>query len=71
MKIISPVDNPTEAIKLIDAGANELYGGYVPSEWSERFTLLTSINQRTFANAQLDNYEDLCAVVGLAHDRGC
>ena len=71
MKIISPVDTPAEAINLIDAGANELYGGYVPTEWSERFTLLTSINQRTFANAQLDNYEDLCAVVGLAHDRGC
>lgn len=70
MKIISPVDNPAEAASLIDAGADELYGGFISAEWSKRFSLLTSINQRTFASAQLNSYEDLCSVVTLSHDHG-
>lgn len=70
MKIISPIDNPAETDLLLDAGADELYGGYLPTEWGEKYGLLASINQRTFAGAQLDSREDLVAVVTKAHARG-
>lgn len=63
MKIISPVDHADEADSLLAAGAHELYGGYVPEAWQRRFGLFASINQRTFAGAQIDSYLDLCTVV--------
>lgn len=70
MKIISPVDNLGEADLLLDAGADELYGGYVPSGWREKYSLLASINQRTFDGAQFASHADLAAVVAKAHARG-
>ncbi len=63
MRIISPVDRAEEAAALLSAGAHELYGGYVPESWQDRFGLYASINQRTFAGAQIDNFDDLCKVV--------
>jgi putative protease len=70
MRIVSPVDHLGEAEALLDAGADELYGGYVPAAWRERFSLLASINQRTFDGAQLGSLEELSAVVARAHARG-
>jgi putative protease len=63
MKIISPVDRASEAALLLKAGAGELYGGYVPQSWQQRFGLLASINQRTFEGAQIDSFAGLCRVV--------
>lgn len=63
MRLISPIDNVSEAEPLLKAGADELYGGYVPEQWQQRFGLLASINQRTFAGAQLDTLADLQQVV--------
>lgn len=70
MRIVSPIDRLAEALPLLDAGADELYGGYVPAGWSERFSLLASINQRTFAGAQLESPEELAAIVRLTRQRG-
>ncbi len=70
MKIISPVDRLDETDALLAAGANELYGGFVPNDWQEKFSLLVSINQRTFATAQLASWEDLAGVVTRCHDQG-
>lgn len=70
MRIVSPVDHAAEADLLLDAGADELYGGYVPAEWRQRYSLLASINQRTFEGAQLESLEALTAVVDSAHARG-
>lgn len=70
MRIISPVDNLTEAQGLLDAGADELYGGYVPAAWEQEFGLLASINQRTFSEAQIGSFDELAAIVALAHDHG-
>ncbi len=70
MKIISPIDNLAEADLLLDAGADELYGGYIPRQWREKFSLLASLNQRTFEGAQLSSYEELAAVVAMARSRG-
>jgi putative protease len=63
MRIISPVDHLGEVAELLVAGADELYGGYVPAAWGARFGLLASINQRTFAGAQIDSYADLQSIV--------
>jgi U32 family peptidase len=70
MRLISPIDNVSEAEPLLKAGADELYGGYVPKQWLERFGLLASINQRTFAGAQLDTLADLQRVVDCCQKQG-
>lgn len=70
MRLISPVDQAGEAGALLEAGADELYGGYVPAAWQERFGLLASINQRTFSGAQIDDYADLCQVVQACREQG-
>jgi putative protease len=67
MRIISPVDQLTEVAPLLDAGATELYGGFVPLEWSERFSLHASINQRTFDSAQIDNLKDFSSILDRVH----
>lgn len=68
MRIISPVDNLNEAEQLLDAGVDELYGGYVPPEWQD-FSLTASLNQRTFAGAQIESEVELAEIVSSAHDR--
>lgn len=70
MRIISPVDRAVEADALLEAGAHELYGGYVPAAWEERFGRLVSINQRTFAGAQLESFSDLCRVIEACRKSG-
>jgi len=70
MRIISPVDHAAEAVDLLSAGADELYGGYIPQAWQERFGLFASINQRTFVGAQIDSYAGLCRVVDACRDAG-
>lgn len=70
MKLISPIDNLQEASLLLEAGADELYGGWVPPEWAASFGLLGSPNQRTFAAAQIGSFADLQQIVALAHRAG-
>lgn len=70
MIIISPVDHLAEAEKLLEAGADELYGGYVPEQWRESYSLLASLNQRTFADAQIASEDDLAAIIRLVHATG-
>lgn len=70
LRIISPIDRYEEAALLLEAGADELYGGFVSAPWRERFGLLGSPNQRTFAQAQFDTFEDLARVVETAHGAG-
>ncbi|MBE0499953.1 MAG: U32 family peptidase [Desulfuromonadales bacterium] len=69
MRIISPVDQLSEVLPLLNAGATELYGGYVPSGWSDRFSLYASINQRTFDSAQIGSMEELTAILEQVHAR--
>jgi putative protease len=70
MRIISPVDHLAEAAGLIEAGADELYGGFVPPQWREGYNLLASLNQRTFPEAQIATEAELAEIVARAHDRG-
>ena len=70
MRIISPIDNLAETHALLEAGADELYGGCIPRRWAERHSLLASLNQRTFGGAQIDSLEDLAEIVARTHGRG-
>lgn len=70
MRLISPIDHVREVEPLLQAGADELYGGYVPAVWQQRFGLLASINQRTFSAAQVDSLADLKQIVSSCHASG-
>lgn len=70
MRILCPVDSAGEAETLAGLGAEELYGGYLPQPWAERFALAAPPNRRTFAEAQIDNEKELRAVVAAAHAGG-
>ena len=70
MKILSPIDKPEEVAALADAGADELYGGYISPEWRNRYSLLASANHRYFANAQIAGKKELASIINGAHRRG-
>jgi len=67
---MSPVDNAAEVAALAGAGADELYGGYSPSGWVKRYSLLGSANHRYFAGAQFFTASELKKAVKEAHSRG-
>lgn len=70
LKILAPADRLEEVRPLVDAGADELYGGFVPPSWDEAYAAVGSINKRTFASAQFVSFEELTKAVKLAHDMG-
>lgn len=70
MRILCPVDSAAEAEALAGLGAGELYGGYLPPQWAERFALAAPPNRRTFAEAQIRDAAELRAVVAAAHAGG-
>lgn len=69
MRILSPVDNLAEVQALADAGADEVYGGYVPTAWVKKYSMLGSANQRYFPSAQITDARELGRVINSAH--GC
>ena len=70
MKILTPVDRLDEVAPLIEAGADELYGGFVPPGWRDDFRLVGSLNKRTFAEAQFTSVDELARAVKLTRSRG-
>jgi len=67
MKILSPLDNSDETERLIKSGADELYCGFVPEKWKEKYTLTCSINRRQVPETQFKTFEDLKKAVEIAH----
>jgi putative protease len=70
VRILSPVDSAAEAATLARGGAAELYGGYLPAAWAERFSLAAPPNRRTFAEAQVGDAETLGRIAAAAHAGG-
>jgi len=70
VRILCPVDNAAEAATLAGLGARELYGGYAPAAWADRFALAAPPNRRTFAEAQIRDAGELRAVIAAAHAGG-
>jgi putative protease len=70
VRILCPVDTAAEAEALAARGAHELYGGYLPDAWAERFALAAPPNRRAFAEAQIRDAGELRAVAAAAHAGG-
>ncbi len=70
MKILSPIDKADEAPLLTEAGADELYGGYVSRRWQKKFSLMGSPNHRYFPNAQVNTLSELKKIIRSAHAGG-
>jgi len=64
--ILSPVDRASEVPELLEAGAEELYAGYVPPFWSDAFGPIVSCNRRSFDEANVGSFDDLGALVYAA-----
>jgi putative protease len=64
--ILSPVDRASEVAELVEAGAEELYAGYVPPFWSDAFGPIVSCNRRSFDEANVGSFDDLVALVHAA-----
>ncbi len=70
MKILAPADSLDEVRPLIDAGADELYGGFIPPEWEEAYGEVGSINKRTFQAAQFATLDELSQAIEVSHGMG-
>ena len=67
MKILAPVNNPKEAEKIIRAGADEIYCGVLPHNWTGKYTNIASSNRREWKAANLNDFQELREVVDIAH----
>lgn len=69
MKITAPLRLPAEAGEIIDAGAKELYLGFVPTGWSRRYGFVGSPNRRYFKNSNIRYFSELKEAVRIAHSK--
>jgi len=67
VKILSPFDNADETEALIEAGADELYGGVEPPNWKAG---IVSSSQRTFDSAHFSSEEEFARATAIASGRG-
>jgi len=68
MKILSPVRSADEVLPLIEAGAEELYGGVLARDWRKKYTNIASINRREWSTSNIESYEELEEMVAIAHE---
>lgn len=70
MRILAPADSAAEAAELAALGAAELYAGFAPARWTDRFGLDASPNRRSFPEAQVPDDEGLRALATAARAGG-
>jgi putative protease len=63
MLILSPIDRAAEVAALVDAGAEELYAGFVPPFWSEAFGPVVTCNRRSFAEGSVPSLDELDGLI--------
>jgi len=66
VRILSPADRASEVPELADAGAEELYAGFVPTFWAEAFGPVVSCNRRSYEEANVGSLGELDALVHAA-----
>ncbi len=69
MKILAPVNDPREVGALIEAGADELYCGFLPPGWSASYSVAASPNRREWGSANVSSREGFARIVAEAHAR--
>jgi len=67
LKITAPFREKEEVIPLIEAGADELYCGYLSPEWIKRYTSLEF--ERKGGGSNFTSIEELKKAVDLAHSK--
>ncbi len=67
MRINTPINHPDEAKPMIQNGAHEFYCGYVPPEWSSRFTGMAQMNKRDIGPANISKKRLFTQIVETAH----
>lgn len=67
MKILAPIRAFDELEMLLASGAEELYCGFVPPEWSERYNGPVWLNRRSPKGSGLETWEELARLVEGAH----
>ncbi len=70
LKITVPVSHPEEVETLVANGAGELYCGFVPPEWLERYGGAFWLNRRGPVAGNLVQRDDVSLVAERAHARG-
>lgn len=66
-KILAPLSAVAETNPLIEAGADELYCGWVLPKWKKSYTLTASVNARHTEDANLKSFSELQRIVDIAH----
>ena len=69
LKITVPVSRPDEVEMLAENGAGEIYCGFVPPEWLERYGGAFWLNRRGPVAGNLQQREDVALVAERAHAR--
>lgn len=69
MRIVAPISRLDEIEPVARAGANELYCGVAPGDWTKGARLIPTINRRPSGN--LANRADLAQAIETAHANGC
>lgn len=61
MKIVAGLGCVDDYISLAEAGADEVFCGYVPYEWNEKYGSLFPLNRREvlYYNIQINSFEDM------------
>ncbi len=67
MKILAPIRAHDELEMLAASGAEELYCGIVPREWSERYTGAAWLNRRAAKGGSLETWPEMKRLVDAAH----
>lgn len=70
MNIITPIDKIEEIAPLLEEGVDEFYGGFIPKEWLDKYTIYASINQRYFESAQIKSFSDMQTIIDEVHRMG-
>ena len=83
MNILSPVDSAKEAELLIKAGATELFCGYIPKSWSEKYQVIegehvqskkkaellsVSLNKRNNIEGNITDCDELVNILKIANE---
>lgn len=67
MKILAPIRAFDELEMLLASGAEELYCGFVPPEWSERYNGPVWLNRRSPKGSGVETWEEFGRLVDGAH----
>ena len=67
MRILSPVNSSEEVIKLIRAGADELYCGVVEPSWTEEYLEMIFLNKRPHETCNFQSFDELKKAIDVAH----